>query len=95
MTTEIGGKQATGALTIRNARVNEVELRDGAEAAHELLSGRGFTAREAHAACVKRGKREPFDEDAAQAWDDATNAAFRAAFEGWVAWPEAATLDLA
>ncbi|ENZ78081.1 hypothetical protein OR214_02357 [Ralstonia pickettii OR214] len=95
MNTKFGATQATGALTIRNAHVNEAEMRDGAEAARELLSGRGFTAQEAHEASVKRGKREPFDEDAARAWDDATNAAFRAAFEGWVAWPEAASLELA
>lgn len=75
-------------LWIENSNASTAEIEAGVRAALECLSGAGFTVDRAAAASVG----DVADDEAVEAWDRAELAAFRAAFDGWAQWPEAAVL---
>lgn len=64
----------------------------GCLAAEQLIESRGFTVAVAYTAALARANDEPFDKRAAKAWDDAEDAAFKAAFGHIDDWPEDAVL---
>ncbi|QMV32392.1 hypothetical protein 8G_00074 [Ralstonia phage Hyacinthe] len=82
-------------LTIADSGADDDEIREGVHAAAALLAARDISVEQAHIASVLRSCGDTYDADAAQAWDDAEYAAFRAAFLTWHSWPESAALAVA
>jgi len=75
--------------------VSKEAITAGCRAAAQLIESRGFTIAAAYGAALARANRESFNRRAAKAWDDAEDAAFKAAFGHIDDWPDDAVLDYA
>ncbi len=72
--------------------VSKEAIEVGCIAAEQLIESRGFTVAAAYEAALARANDESFNKRAAKAWDDAEDAAFKAALGHIDDWPEAAVL---
>lgn len=82
-------------LDIHDSGASDAECRAGVRAAEAALAARGITKTQAYIAMLLDANGAPFIADHRAAWDAAETAAFTAAFEGWVMWPEHAVLSVA